>query len=96
MWMTSRTTLLADILKPEERGRIMGYFQAFMLLGSSVGPTVGGFVAAAYGLAAPFYFYAATGVVSLVLSYFLIQESKGIVHRHGEGGGFSLPTVKGC
>jgi len=94
MWMTSRTTLLADILKPEERGRIMGYFQAFMLLGSSVGPTVGGFVAAAYGLAAPFYFYAATGVVSLVLSYLLIQEPKGIVHRHGEGGGFSLPTVK--
>ena len=26
MWFTSRTMLLADILKPEERGRIMSYF----------------------------------------------------------------------
>jgi len=47
MWMTSRTTLLADILRPEERGRVMSYFQAFMLLGSSAGPTVGGFIAIA-------------------------------------------------
>jgi multidrug resistance protein len=94
MWMTSRTTLLADILKPKDRGRIMGYFQAFMLLGSSVGPTVGGFVAAVYGLAAPFYFYAATGVVSLVLSYFLIHENKESMRKHREGEGFSLASVK--
>jgi MFS family permease len=36
MWMTSRTTLLADILRPEERGRIMGYFQTFQLLVSTI------------------------------------------------------------
>ncbi len=79
MWMTSRQTLLADILKPEERGRIMGYFQAFILIGQSAGPVIGGFVAAAWGIAAPFYAYTVTGAICVLLTYFLIFEPKGIV-----------------
>ncbi len=94
MWMTSRTTLLADILKPEERGRVMSYFQAFMLLGSSAGPTVGGFIAIKYGLRAPFYGYAAFGALSLILTFFLIHDPEGIVKKHSEGNGFSWPIVK--
>jgi multidrug resistance protein len=85
MWMTSRTTLLADILRPEERGRIMGYFQAFMLIGQSAGPSFGGWAATYYGLTAPFYFYAATGVVTTILTFFLIFEPKGLVKMAGEG-----------
>jgi DHA1 family multidrug resistance protein-like MFS transporter len=94
MWMTSRTTLLADILKPEERGRVMSYFQAFMLLGASAGPTIGGFIATRYGLRAPFYAYTAVGVISLVLTYFLIHDPVGMVKKHGGDSGFSWPTVK--
>lgn len=86
MWMTSRQTLLADILKPEERGRIMGYFQAFMLIGQSAGPVIGGFVAAAWGIAAPFYAYTVTGAVCVLLTYFLIFEPKGVVRVKVEGG----------
>ncbi|MBN1682930.1 MFS transporter [Candidatus Bathyarchaeota archaeon] len=85
MWMTSRQTLLADILRPEERGRIMGYFQAFMLLGQSAGPSFGGWIADSYGLVAPFYFYAGTGFITLVISYFLIHEPKGLIKKHGDG-----------
>ena len=69
MWMTSRTTLLADILKPSERGRIMGYFQTFQLLGSSAGPIIGGYVAIWYGLQSTFYFYALLGIISLIITY---------------------------
>jgi DHA1 family multidrug resistance protein-like MFS transporter len=93
MWMTSRTTLLADILKPEERGRIMSYFQAFMLLGASAGPTIGGYMAANWGIKSPFYFYALTGLISMILSLIWIQEPKGI-KKHGEGGRFSPAVVK--
>jgi len=81
MWMTSRMTLLADILRPEERGRIMGYFSAFMLIGRSAGPGFGGWVAKYYGLNAPFFFYAATGLVTLLLTFFLIFEPKSL---HGK------------
>jgi DHA1 family multidrug resistance protein-like MFS transporter len=81
MWMTSRQTLLADILRPEERGRIMGYFQTFMLLGQSAGPSFGGWIADAYGLTAPFYFYAFTNFLTLIISYFLIHDVKGVIKK---------------
>jgi DHA1 family multidrug resistance protein-like MFS transporter len=74
MWMTSRSTILADILKPNERGKVMGYFQAFMLLGSSAGPVVGGWIATNYGVKETFYFYALTGFISLIITIIWIKE----------------------
>ena len=81
MWMTSRTTLLADILKPEERGKIMSYFQAFMLLGSSAGPTIGGYFSTNWGINSPFYLYSFTGLISLIITALLIHEPQ----RHSIG-----------
>ena len=94
MWMTSRTTLLADILKPEERGRVMSYFQAFMLLGSSAGPTIGGLVATWWGIRAPFYFYALTGLISSILTLIWIKEPKGVREKHSQGHSFSPQAVR--
>lgn len=84
MWMTSRTTLLADILKPEERGRVMSYFQSFMLIGSAAGPTIGGIAAELWGLHAPFYLYSLSGLVSLILTWFWIHEPKTHMKREGD------------
>ncbi len=94
MWMTSRTTLLADILKPEERGRIMSYFQAFMLLGSSAGPTIGGLVATWWGIRAPFYFYALTGLISLILTLIWIKEPEGVRDKHIQSPSFSAQAIR--
>lgn len=88
MWMTSRTTLLADILKPEERGRVLGYFQSFQTIGMAAGPTIGGFVATWYGEKANFYFYAVTAIVSLILTYRFIRETKSGNAKEGE---FTFP-----
>ena len=77
MWMTSRTTLLADILKPEERGRVLGYFQSFQTIGQAAGPTLGGFVATWWGIKANFYFFALTGLISLIVTQFFIRETVG-------------------
>lgn len=93
MWMTSRTTLLADILKPEERGRIMGYFQTFQLLGSSAGPVIGGYVSMWYGLQSTFYFYALLGLISLFITYLWIHEPDGYSQRKNETH-FDWPTTK--
>jgi multidrug resistance protein len=92
MWQTARTSILADMLKPEERGRIMGYFQTFMLLGSSLGPTVGGFVATWWGIRAPFLAYAIVGLMSTLLSYFFLIEppKKALAGDHT----FSLSYVR--
>ena len=89
MWMTSRTTLLADILKPEERGRVLGYFQSFQNIGQAAGPTIGGFIATWYGIKANFYAYAAMGIISFILTYMYIQEPKDI-KTHGSSHGFPI------
>ena len=93
MWMTSRSTLLADVLRPDERGRVMGYFQSFQLLGSSAGPVIGGYVAATWGLQSTFYFYALLGLVSLAITYLWIKEPEGLAtSRHVTS--FDIPTVR--
>lgn len=76
MWMTMRQAMLQDILKPEERGRIMSYFQAFILIGSTTGPTIGGILAEKYGLRAPFYAYGFMSLIGFILSYLFIEETK--------------------
>lgn len=63
----------------------MGYFQAFMLIGQSAGPVIGGFVAVAWGLQAPFYAYTITGLICVLLTYFLIFEPKGLTRKKVEG-----------
>jgi MFS family permease len=92
MWQTARTSLLADMLKPEERGKIMSYFSTFMMLGSAAGPTVGGFVAEYWGIRAPFLAYGVAGVASTILSYFFLIEPPKKVH--GGGHSFSLDYVR--
>ncbi|MBM3292097.1 MFS transporter [Candidatus Bathyarchaeota archaeon] len=88
MWMTSRTTLLADILKPEERGRVLGYFQSFQTIGQAAGPTIGGFVASWWGIKANFYFLGLTGLISLVLTQVFIRETSVGKEHKGE---FAFP-----
>ncbi len=94
MWITSRQALLADILRPEERGRILSYFSSFMLIGSAAGPTVGGIVASTWGIRAPFYIYTVVSIISLVLTIVFIHDVK-IEHVvHGTGVGFSMEAAK--
>ncbi len=75
MWVGARQTMVADSVGSEERGRVMGAFLAFNMMGMSFGPAIGGFVADLWGLRAPFFFYALTSLVTLALSYVLIRES---------------------
>ena len=93
MWMTSRSTLLADVLRPDERGRVMGYFQSFQLLGSSAGPVKGGYVAATWGLQSTFYFYALLGLISLVITYLWIKEPEELAEKKHMTH-FDLPTAR--
>jgi DHA1 family multidrug resistance protein-like MFS transporter len=97
MWQTMRATMLQDILQPEERGRILGYFQAFVLIGSSAGPTIGGVVAEMWGIRAPFYAYGLGGLASFVLSYLLIAEPERVRHpqtdQPREAHGYSWTVV---
>ncbi len=75
---TTAMTTLADISGKGDRGRNMSLHQGSLLLGQSVGPAIGGFVAALYGYRAPFYAYAAMAFLAAVWAFWMVPETRGI------------------
>jgi MFS family permease len=75
-YTTMSTTLLVMSVPQESRGRYMSIFTAMLLLGGITGPGVGGLVASAWGLRAPFIFYALVTGVGFLLVALLIERSE--------------------
>ena len=75
IYMTGAMILITDITTDENRGRIMSIFQGSLLAGVSLGPAVGGFVAEAFGLSAPFFLVAALAAVAMLWSFGRMPET---------------------
>lgn len=58
--------LIADCYGPEDRGRVMGYVMSGTSLGIIVGPSIGGWLYDAGGVALPFQFVAALALVCAI------------------------------
>lgn len=54
MYTTSAMSILADIAPRRHRGQMMSLYQGAMLLGSGMGPAVGGFISEWFGQSGPF------------------------------------------
>jgi multidrug resistance protein len=74
VYMTSAGAALIEIAAPGERGKIMSYYQGAQLLGSSIGPAVGGFLAEHFGLSSPFLAYGAVGIVASAVAALSFQD----------------------
>lgn len=72
--------LLADLYGPEERGRVMGYVMSGTSVGIVVGPSIGGWLYEAGGLALPFAFVAALALVC-VAGFLVIGPQPGSAPR---------------
>ncbi|MCQ8783599.1 MFS transporter [Mangrovibrevibacter kandeliae] len=68
IYMTIAQSTIAEISTPQNRGRTMALHQGAILVGTAIGPAVGGFIAGQLGLAAPFWAYAAVCVVATLLA----------------------------
>lgn len=66
LYITSSTSLLVDISQGGHRGKIMSVYSSLVFMGVSAGPALGGFVAAFYGIQAPFYVYALLSTIGLI------------------------------
>jgi len=66
---------IADITPPEERARGMGLIGAAFGIGFTLGPPLGGFAAAKFGLAAPGLIAAFLCGANLLLAFFRLPES---------------------
>jgi MFS transporter, DHA1 family, multidrug resistance protein len=76
MYMTGAQVYLADISTPGNRARFLGTNQGALLLGTAVGPAVGGFLADAAGLEAPFYLVGAAALLTCAYGWLRLPETR--------------------
>jgi MFS family permease len=84
-YMTVASVVVADLAAPHERGRLMALFQTAMLVGSGLGPAVGGFLAEAVGYAAPFWISMIIGFSAALYAFHGFPETRlggGSRHDH--------------
>ena len=74
--LTIGQIVLADISPPDRRGRNIATYQAAFLFGFGVGPFPGGLLAAAHGLAAPFWMTGVASLLTTVIAWFLVSETR--------------------
>lgn len=74
--LTIGQIVLADISAPNRRGRNIATYQAAFLFGFGVGPFPGGLLAAAHGLAAPFLMTGFASLLTTVIAWFLVSETR--------------------
>ncbi len=66
---------VTDIIPEKRRTEALGYTMAAFGLGFIVGPAAGGILASRYGPQVPFLFAAAAALITVVLTWFTLEES---------------------
>jgi MFS family permease len=74
LFTTAAMTAMVDVGGRQRRGRALSMFQSAMLIGTGLGPTVGGFLTHAWGLRAPFVGYAIVATLAAAWVYAVVPE----------------------
>ncbi|MDH3679462.1 MAG: MFS transporter [Acidimicrobiia bacterium] len=75
LYMTGAQIYLIDIAGDDRRARYIATNQGALLVGVSVGPALGGLLADAYGLRAPFIVVGAGALVTALYGFFRLPET---------------------
>ncbi|WP_319518584.1 MFS transporter [uncultured Martelella sp.] len=86
IYMTIAQAMMAQIAAPEERGRTMALYQSAILIGTGIGPMVGGMLAGHFGLSAPFWAYAVVCTGAAILAFFLVEPKDVAMENAGQPG----------
>ncbi|MBM6595220.1 MFS transporter [Microvirga pudoricolor] len=84
LYMTAAATALADLSSPTTRGRVMALYLGALLAGTSIGPALGGIVAEAWGITAPFWFWAASTALASAYALLRCRETQAKPAGHHE------------
>ncbi|MGI6367541.1 MAG: MFS transporter [Anaerolineae bacterium] len=76
--MVAGMIVVADISTPRDRGRTMSTYQGALLLGTSVGPIIGGFLGERFGFRMPFFAYGALALLAAAWAFFVVPETRGL------------------
>jgi MFS family permease len=79
IFTTSAMIYITDITTMQNRGRSMSMFQGSLLLGTSIGPAIGGIIAELFNFQAPFFVAGAFNTIALVWAIFRIPDLRVVV-----------------
>ena len=74
MWLMGRMAAISARARPNQRGRQVSWMFGMDNLGRLSGPLAGGFIAASWGLRAPFAAYGVLALVALAVSFKYIKD----------------------
>lgn len=74
IYMTVSSAAIATLASPGERGRLMALYQGGVLIGTGIGPVIGGSLASHFGYASPFWAYAAVSTLALVIAWLSVND----------------------
>jgi MFS family permease len=85
LWQQGRVIVIADTAPPDQRARQMQWMMGMTRAGQLFGPSMGGFLAAGFGLWIPFAVHAALTIVAVIPAYKMIQETAPSRRRKNDG-----------
>jgi MFS family permease len=91
MFLTAAMAAVADRSTPERRVRDMATYQGASLAGMSIGPAIGGVVAAGWGFSAPFFLQGVFGMLALAAMIWVLPQD---VPRRSGLAGRALPRIR--
>jgi MFS family permease len=75
LWQQGRVLVIADTAPHDQRARQMQWMMGMTRTGQLLGPSMGGFLAAGFGLWIPFAIHAVLTIVAVIPAYKMIQET---------------------
>jgi MFS family permease len=94
---------LTDISNAENRARFIGTNQGALLIGTAIGPAIGGLVAEVWGLRAPFYVVGVAALGAALYAWTRLPETRGLQpldetpaagNERGEAGAGQAPWLR--
>lgn len=76
IYMTCSLAALADASTLQTRGHAMSLYQTAQLVGATIGPGMGGWIALHYGYTAPFWAYSGIACLVLITSFVSFEDSR--------------------
>jgi MFS family permease len=88
-WLVAREVALVDIVRPEQRGRMIAGFHGMGSVGVAVGPVFGGVITDHLGFRAVFWIFALTALFTMLIG-FTVRETAARTPRAARGGMFNF------
>ncbi|HEX3628601.1 MAG TPA: DHA2 family efflux MFS transporter permease subunit [Verrucomicrobiae bacterium] len=91
----SEQAMLTDLFPPEKRGLAFAFYGVAVVVAPAIGPALGGWITDSFSWRWIFFINLPVGIASLILTYFLVQDSPGAKKEHEEAtrGGIKVDYV---